>query len=112
MEYPRGSFVAPRHTPVVTHVARSRQLPTNQHHASLSASGRVTREYQVDSPSQYAWLPGLGRSRDGPSARAGRNDKKRDLTGSSISGACPTLALHLCAAVESCIYVGTSEEAA
>ena len=90
MEYPRGSFVAPRHTPVVTHVARSRQLPTNQHHASLSASGRVTREYQVDSPSQYAWLPGLGRSRDGPSARAGRNDKKRNLTGSSISGACPS----------------------
>ena len=50
----------------MTHAVRSRQLPTNHNLASLRAFGRVTREYQCDSPSRNASLPGPGLSRDGP----------------------------------------------
>ena len=69
--------------PPMTHVLRSRQLPTNQHHASLHASGRVTREYQFDSPSRTASLLRPGLSRDGPERTA--HDATTGLTGSSIS---------------------------
>jgi hypothetical protein len=48
----------------MTHVLRSRQLPTNHNHAALRAS--VIREYQFDSPSITAAFPGPGLSRDGP----------------------------------------------
>lgn len=48
----------------VTRDARSRQLPTNEHHAALRES--VTREYQCDRPSKSASPSGPGSSRDGP----------------------------------------------
>ena len=69
--------------PTMTHVPRSRQLPTNQHHASLHASGRVTREYQFDSPSHTALLLRPGLSRDSPERTV--HDATTGLTGSSIS---------------------------
>lgn len=94
MEHPRGSSVAYRPPSAMTHDARSRPLPTNQYHASLAGHGRTTRDYQVDSPSYNAWLPGPGRSKDGPAtAHRRRHDTKRDLTRSSISGACRTEAI-------------------
>ena len=59
------------------HDDRSRKPLTNHNHARL-ALWRVIREYQFDSPSITALLPGLELSRDGPKSRAG-------LTGSFIS---------------------------
>jgi hypothetical protein len=61
-ENPRKNYVQWERP--TTHVKRSRQLPTNHNHAALRAS--VTREYQFDSPSISAALPGPGLSRDGP----------------------------------------------
>ena len=51
----------------MTHVLRSRQLPTNHNHAFwyLPTAG-ATREYQFDSPSINALLSGSEFSRDGP----------------------------------------------
>ena len=62
---PSRSLCARPVTPGLTRDDRSRQLPTDQDHASLSPSG-ITREYQTDQPSPTAspWSPGL--SRDGP----------------------------------------------
>jgi len=69
-------------------VTRSRQLPTNHNHARR-AHGHVIREYQFDSPSRIATLPGPGLSRDGPSELSARTvhdgQSLRGLTGSSIS---------------------------
>ena len=50
----------------VTRAVRSRQLPTNEHHAALRAWRRVTREYQNDRPSKPPSPSGPGSSRDGP----------------------------------------------
>lgn len=56
--------------PSMTHVSRLRQLPTNHNHASSVRLWRIIREYQVDSPSKYASLPGSWLSRDGPGKKA------------------------------------------
>ena len=54
----------------MTHVKRSRQLPTNHNHASSVRPRRIIREYQVDSPSRKASLSGSWLSRDGPEKRS------------------------------------------
>ena len=75
-----------RGDPIMTHDRRSRQLRTNLNHASLSRFGGITREYQFDSPSLSAFIPGSGFSRDGPIRKGAlKNKVMRDLTGSFIS---------------------------
>jgi len=70
MENPRRLYVAQRRRPAMTHDLSSRQLPTNQYHASLfELSIQTTREYQTDSPSSQAGPMGLPHVRDGPDDR-------------------------------------------
>ena len=67
----------------MTHDGSSRQLPTNQYHASLwPPVAAITREYQIDSPSQQARPMDSFLTRDGPGGVCGETTR---LTGSYIS---------------------------
>ena len=102
----RRTLVAPmlaqRRKPMMIHECRSRQLPTNRNHASLSALKRVTREYQVDSPSQCALLPHTGCIRDGPFNK--RSSRKKKIKNKRVVGL--TRLVHIRGNPCGCPFVG------
>lgn len=60
VENPRSHYVALGLRPEMTHDCRTRQLPTDEHLASLDWATGLTREYQFDSSSIQAGLPESG----------------------------------------------------